>query len=84
MNRPSLTVPAGIPPHRTKIATTDGIRLLIPIKDLREVYRSPRGKPRHYSKGSSRNSGPPTPSRIEQIRARFTEVRIVRSGQGKR
>ena len=62
MNRPSLTVPAGIPPHRTKIATTDGIRLLIPIKDLREVYRSPRGKPRHYSKGSSRNSGPPTPS----------------------
>lgn len=83
MNRSSLTVPVGTPPNH-KIATTDNIRLLIPIKDLREVYRSPRGKPQHYSKGSNRNSGPPTPSRIEQIRARFTEVRIVRSGQGKR
>jgi hypothetical protein len=83
MNRPSLTVPVGTPPSH-KIATTDNIRLLIPIKDLREVYRSPRGKPRHYSKGNNRNSGPPTPSRIEQIRARFTAVRIVRSGQGKR
>jgi hypothetical protein len=57
MNRPSLIVPAGIPPNHKKIATTNCIRLLIPIKDLREVYRSPRGKPRHYSKGSNRNSG---------------------------
>jgi hypothetical protein len=84
MNRPSLTVPVGTPPNHIKIATSDNIRLLIPIKDLREVYRSPRGKPRHYSKSSNRNSGPPTPSRIEQIRARFTEVQVVRSGQGKR
>ena len=83
MNRPSLTVPVGTPPNHIKIATSDNIRLLIPIKDLREVYRSPRGKPRHYSKSSNRNSGPPTPSRdrTDSSTVHRSPSRAIRTGE---